>query len=268
MEPTAAVSKTKEVTAGGVNLGHAVKTGHAKSYLILWLACAVFVLHAVYLAVVAEDAHIAFRFARHFADGHGFVWNVGERPIEGFTTFLWVLLAAGGMKVGVSVFWLTQGLGVLAALGTVVLTFEIARRWMGASTWIALVPCLFLALSGPLATWAASGMEMTTFGFFLILGIFSYLAHIRNPSGRRLIASSISLVVATLLRPEGGMVFVVLVGMAVTVFWPRTRWKRSVGHLVCSLHLHAASFRALLAFVTASHDRVALGHCVGRVACW
>src|SRR6476660_6300235 len=35
--------------------------------------------------VLFEDAMISMRYARHVADGHGFVWNIGEAPIEGFT---------------------------------------------------------------------------------------------------------------------------------------------------------------------------------------
>ena len=40
---------------------------------------------------VFDDAYISFRYARHLADGHGLVWNVGER-VEGYTNFLWTLL--------------------------------------------------------------------------------------------------------------------------------------------------------------------------------
>jgi hypothetical protein len=69
----------------------------------LVLLMGLFLVHARFLACVAEDSHITFRFARNLADGHGFVWNVGEPPIEGFTTFLWVLvcaLASGAAEPG------------------------------------------------------------------------------------------------------------------------------------------------------------------------
>ena len=38
--------------------------------------------------VLFEDAMISMRYARHLADGHGLVWNIGEEPIEGFTNLL------------------------------------------------------------------------------------------------------------------------------------------------------------------------------------
>ena len=62
--------------------------------LRLGLILAAFVAHAVWLRCIAEDAYITFRFARNVAEGHGFVWNPGEPPVEGFTNFLWVVISA------------------------------------------------------------------------------------------------------------------------------------------------------------------------------
>lgn len=36
---------------------------------------------------VQEDAFISFRYARNLVDGHGLVFNPGER-VEGYTNFL------------------------------------------------------------------------------------------------------------------------------------------------------------------------------------
>ncbi len=35
---------------------------------------------------VQDDAFISFRYARHLVEGHGLVWNPGER-VEGYTNF-------------------------------------------------------------------------------------------------------------------------------------------------------------------------------------
>ena len=190
--------------------------------VLLALLCGVLVLHAVHLACIVEDAFISFRFARNFAAGHGFVWNVGEPPIEGFTTFLWVLLSGLGIRAGLDVLFASQVLGTLSALGTLVLTFVFARRQLGASNGIALVPCVFLAFSGPLAAWASSGMEITTFGFCILLGVFGYLEFLKHRSVGWLVCSGLVLCTATLVRPEGGLVVVVLGSLAVTVFLRRT----------------------------------------------
>jgi hypothetical protein len=48
---------------------------------------------------VQEDAFISFRYASNLIQGHGLVYNVGER-VEGYTNFLWTLILAGGMALG------------------------------------------------------------------------------------------------------------------------------------------------------------------------
>ncbi len=64
---------------------------------------------AWHLRWIADDAFIAFRCARHWADGHGLVFNVGER-VEGYTNFLWTALIALGMRVGIAAPpWLVVG---------------------------------------------------------------------------------------------------------------------------------------------------------------
>ena len=39
---------------------------------------------------LTDDAFISFRYARNLLEGHGLVFNPGER-VEGYTNFLWVL---------------------------------------------------------------------------------------------------------------------------------------------------------------------------------
>src|ERR1035437_4307958 len=41
-----------------------------------------------------DDAMISMRYARNLAEGHGLVWNPGER-VEGYTNLAWTLFMAG-----------------------------------------------------------------------------------------------------------------------------------------------------------------------------
>ncbi len=47
---------------------------------------------------VLDDAFISYRYAAHAADGHGFVWNVGE-AVEGYTNFLWTWLLSIALRL-------------------------------------------------------------------------------------------------------------------------------------------------------------------------
>lgn len=41
-----------------------------------------------------DDANIYMVYMRNFADGHGFVYNIGGERVEGFTSLLWTLLGS------------------------------------------------------------------------------------------------------------------------------------------------------------------------------
>ena len=46
-----------------------------------------------------ENAYITFRYAQHFANGQGLVYNAGER-VEGYTNFLWTVLLGIAIRFG------------------------------------------------------------------------------------------------------------------------------------------------------------------------
>lgn len=41
-----------------------------------------------------DDANISFIYAKHLSQGNGFVYNIGGERVEGFSSFLWVLILA------------------------------------------------------------------------------------------------------------------------------------------------------------------------------
>ena len=80
-----------------------MNTGRYGRRGVLWVALALLGLclagHALHYDYVVDDAFISFRYAQNFLQGHGLVYNPGER-VEGYTNFLWVLLVALGMVAG------------------------------------------------------------------------------------------------------------------------------------------------------------------------
>ena len=64
------------------------------------LAGVVFVAQAWHYApYLLDDAYISARYARNLAEGHGLVFNPGER-VEGYTNLAWVVGAAGAIRLG------------------------------------------------------------------------------------------------------------------------------------------------------------------------
>src|SRR5262245_7250535 len=124
-----------------------------RRYWPVLAATAVLVPHALLFDFVSDDAYISFRYARNLAEHGQLVFNLGER-VEGYTNFLWTLLLAGGIKLGVSPVVASRFLGVAFAVGTLAVAVRLALRLdeERPSPWHALAP-IGLAAFGPFACW-------------------------------------------------------------------------------------------------------------------
>ncbi|MCP4609830.1 MAG: glycosyltransferase family 39 protein [Planctomycetes bacterium] len=173
----------------------------------------VFVLHTTYLGVVAEDAFISFRFARNLASGNGLVWNVGEPPVEGYTNFLWVIISAAALRAGLDVGLFTQIIGVLAGLVCMVYSYLFCRQLLGLGPRLSLLPCAYLAVAGPFATWATSGMETNLFAMLVLSSTYYMVLYWHHRKPMALCLGFLLAILATLTRPEGFGIFCILLGM-------------------------------------------------------
>jgi hypothetical protein len=164
-----------------------------------------FIAHSVYLACVTEDAFITFRYAQNFFAGNGFVWNVGEAPVEGYTNFLWLLISTGVLAIGADLPAASQWLGVVASIAVMAFVYDFGRL-LGWTSRFAVVPCLALACSGPFATWATSGMETNFFTCWIVGAAYFCARFLTTFGARDAWLSSGCLLLASLTRPEGVMI--------------------------------------------------------------
>jgi arabinofuranosyltransferase len=115
-------------------------------------------LHSKPNGYLYDDAYISFRYAEHLAAGHGLVWNIGGEPTQGYTNFLFVLLSALGVKLGLAVetsAHLLNGFGILLIQFSF---YNIAVRLLKQSWWRGL-PGLAVAIAPLSLQNALTGME-------------------------------------------------------------------------------------------------------------
>ncbi|MCP3982112.1 MAG: hypothetical protein GY716_22630 [bacterium] len=147
-----------------------------------------------------DDAYIAFRYGRNLMDGHGPVFNPGER-VEGYTSPLWTLVMAPFTRVGIDIVWFSIAFGLAASIAALVGLYAHARRLvrsgLGAGV-LAVLP--LVALDNTFAFWAVGGMETPLFTALVLWG--SYVALVAR-SERRALLAGLLLGLATLTRPEG-----------------------------------------------------------------
>jgi arabinofuranosyltransferase len=176
---------------------------------VIYLIIAILVLlvhQAFYLGELGydavDDAYISFRYAQNFARGHGLVFNIGER-VEGYTNFLWTVLLAPFILVGVEPGPVAMALGGLFALGTMILVYgKFAQKALVVS-----LSLLLLAVDGSFALWSVGGMETAIFTFLLLSGMIAYLQE--GEDERLALLSGLIFALASLARPEGVLVFAV-----------------------------------------------------------
>ena len=143
-----------------------------ETHLLLGLTAPILVLVTNMWRVRAftiDDAYISYRYARNFARGAGLVYNAGER-IEGYTNFLWTLMLAGGIKVGLDPDVMAKVFGALFAIGTLGVTYVVAQRFQPFGT----LPCVatwLLASSIVSSGYAVFGLETSMFVFLVLTGM-------------------------------------------------------------------------------------------------
>ena len=156
---------------------------------------------------LTDDAFISFRYARNLIEGHGLVYNVGER-VEGYSNFLWTIeLAAVWRAFGIPPEDAAPWLSVAFTAPTLA-----AMAW-----WIARLPNLqhrrlvtwmslgLVCSSATFAVWTSGGgLETRQFTFFIVLAVV-LLTTCRH-SRRGLLAASTILALASLTRPEGPLI--------------------------------------------------------------
>jgi hypothetical protein len=146
---------------------------------------------------ITDDTFIHLQYARRLAEGHGLVFNVGER-IYGCTSPLWAMVLAAGIAIGLPGLALARTLGLLATLGSVLLFFQLARRTLAIPELRGLATVAWAGHAWMLR-WALSGME-TPLAVALVLWGFVFFVPPRTPSRAALTGTLWAL--AALTRPE------------------------------------------------------------------
>ncbi|MGZ3406104.1 MAG: hypothetical protein ACXVAN_06635, partial [Polyangia bacterium] len=69
---------------------------------LLVVAAAALIAHSLVFNFVTDDAFISFVYSRNFAQHGQLVFNLGEKPVEGYTNFLWTVLLGLLLKLGLA----------------------------------------------------------------------------------------------------------------------------------------------------------------------
>lgn len=147
---------------------------------------------------LTDDTFIHLQYARHLAEGKGFVFNPGER-VYGSTSPLWVALIADGIALGFDGLRTARALGALATLGSVVLFLQLMRRNLRLPVLRGLATIVWAAHPW-MIRWSVSGME-TPLAVALVLAGFVAFTEGKQ-WGARPVRTGALWALAALTRPE------------------------------------------------------------------
>jgi arabinofuranosyltransferase len=192
----------------------------------LLIACLLLVArYAVDFSIAPfEDAAMLMRYAQHVAEGHGIVWNIGEPPVDGATDFLFMVVVAWLVRLGVSVETAVRALGMGAHVLTVGLVYLAVRTIHNGPVFLALTSALYLAV-GPGMFYVAAYFGTPFFAFFVCLTwCLAWWVVKRPESGLAAVLFSLSGLITGLIRPEG----VILAAIMLLAILFLLGWRRSV----------------------------------------
>ncbi len=175
----------------------------------------------------ADDSYITYQYSRNLAAGWGPVWNAGEPPVEGYTTFLWMLVMAGPHLLSADPVLCAKVLGLLCTVGALLLTYQFARHlqrtWHtpASGVWPA-VSVLLLGALPATAVHTVSGMENALLTFLLPALLYTMTLCAGEVTPRRAYGLAAVGLLTGLTRPEGNLALLLACGALWTVT-PRER---------------------------------------------
>ena len=174
---------------------------------MFWLSAQIF-------SYTIDDAYITFRYSKNLAAGFGPTFNPGQPPVEGYTTFLWMLLMTLPHLIGVNVATFSKILGVLLTCGTFalvsLLTFTLTREFsLRARLFFGAFGAFLLAMLPITSIHAIAGMETGLFIFLTVLMVYMLTLGLLGGSRALLWSPLVGLLIG-MTRPEGNAIVLLL----------------------------------------------------------
>lgn len=207
---------------------------------------------------VPDDSYIHYRIAESLLTGKGYVWSVGQPPVEGAATPLWHMAVALGALVGIPTPYWGRIASLLSTYLLLFVCYLLGRKVFRQQTlagWFA-----FLVAANPtIFAYASSGMETN---FFLLLVCLAFYTQLSG----RLVLSSLIWGAALATRPDTIIVWVpAALYLAYDYYWrrrgsltPILQFLVPFGIVVCSLeifrYLYFGEFVPHVVLLKESHD--------------
>lgn len=152
-----------------------------------------------YLGFTIDDSFIAWRYSENLVNHGALTWNPGQDPVEGFTSFLWVILNAGALSVGIGPVVFSKGLSIFSVLAIVVI---LLRKGTDQPWYVQFGLPAAVALSPAVAVLTIQGLETMFAALFMLATSAISVKIVKAPSRRRFLLWYGCAFIAGLIRPD------------------------------------------------------------------
>lgn len=143
-----------------------------------WLAVILAAYCAYYLSVslvafwgfTTDDAYISWLYARQLAQGEGLNWPAVVPRVEGYSNFLWVVIAAWVIKMHWPVALAMKWISVVGLGAGLLFLYRLSRLFL--SPLLAILPVFIFSHYPGVVWWTVSGLESALFCSLSILLIW------------------------------------------------------------------------------------------------
>jgi hypothetical protein len=160
---------------------------------------------------VVDDAFISYRYAQNWVELGQLTWNPDQAPVEGFTGYALVLLAAACLRLGIAPETGLPIIGMMSAWLTLPMMGLVLQR-LGVRQGWALFLCVLYALSPAFYLHSGSGLETSLFTLGIVAWLLWLTQDFADGALQRQGATALLMCAGlVLIRPEG-LVFAGLAG--------------------------------------------------------
>lgn len=176
-------------------------------WLPLIVGGALFVLHStLFWGYIVDDAGISYAYSRSLAQGYGLVAQPGSPPVEGSSSFTWVVLLAPFFALDLFDPYLVPK---FLSLALVLLTLGVLSRaltnYLGARMQSALLVLILLAANTSFVLWTTAGLENPLYAL-LTASLISVTARsfvLGDATRQRAVLAGTLAALAAMTRPDG-----------------------------------------------------------------
>ena len=217
----------------------------AAIFYIIFILRTAFRIQGVLYFTLIDDAMVSMRYAQHVAHGFGAVWNIGEKPVEGFTNPGWMLLMAFFHLLAIPTSKISLAIMVVSEVVLLANAFVIYRLCDGfqpGSKYAPLLAATITAFYFPLVFWSLRGMEVGLLTLLIDVGVLIVIRHTGDVEKRSSILLGMVFFLALLVRIDSILqIFIICV-----YFFCRD--KSNIRHLVLPLLVAVLTILAILWF--------------------